>query len=127
MDVFRGIEHVGLLTIDPAGLAEWYERVLGFRVIYRTDAAQPAYFLSGSGGMIEIVPSPGGPGTPPSPAPVHLAIAVDDFDRAVEHLKEQGVSLEEPLEIFLGGKVAFFMDPAGNRLHLIYRPVTPWR
>ncbi len=57
---------------------------------------------------------------------VHFAIAVEDFDQAVNELKAAGVTFPEtPEEIFERGKAIFFQDPEGNWLHLIYRPESP--
>jgi catechol 2,3-dioxygenase-like lactoylglutathione lyase family enzyme len=51
----------------------------------------------------------------------HIAIAVDDFDEAYLRLKSAGVHfVTEPYEAS-GNTVAFFKDPDGNFLHLIYR------
>jgi hypothetical protein len=48
---------------------------------------------------------------------------VSNFEAACNYLKEKGIELEEPTikagvkAVYLKGK-----DPAGNKVHLIYRP-----
>ena len=125
-----GIEHVGLMSKDPQSLAEWYERVLDFRIIFRTEPEALKIFITGKReGMIEIIPYGNGiNGLKPHERQVmHLAISVDDFEEAHQRLKTEAVDIcGEPLDIFSGGKVLFFKDPEGNLLHLVYRPVKPW-
>ncbi len=51
----------------------------------------------------------------------HLAIASDDFDAGVAHLRAKGVQMVgEPFET-QGNRLAFFNDLDGNLLHLIKR------
>jgi glyoxylase I family protein len=125
--MFKGIEHIGILARDSAALARWYQETLGWRVVYDNKKSPPAYFLaSGHGSMIEMIPDATGTG---DPVPLsahgvrHLAIAVDDFDKAYAALQAKKVNfIDVPKEGAVGSKVVFFRDPEGNILHLIYRP-----
>ena len=124
-----GLEHIGLMARDPDKLAAWYERVLQFQRIFQTDGTPPAVFIAGkNNGIIEIIPYPEGMKIPAEKDKrVHFAIAVEDFDQAVNQLTIAGVEFPDPpLELFKGGKALFFQDPEGNWLHLIYRPELPW-
>lgn len=121
-----GIEHIGLMAQDPEKLATWYQKNLGFRVVYKNSKTPPTFFLApDSGSMIEIMPYKEG-----SPVPsdsekerVHLAIKVDDFEVATADLKKKGVQfIGEPKESSSGVKVVFFQDPEGNVAQLIFRP-----
>jgi hypothetical protein len=73
--------------------------------------------VSGVGtGRIEVMKSP------EREVQVHVAIYVSDFEAACNCLKEKGVELEEPT-IKPGVKAVYLKkrDPAGNKVHLIYR------
>ncbi len=51
------LEHLGVMTSDPAALAAWYCWVFGFEIVLRSDTSPPAFFLAGGGGsMLEICP-----------------------------------------------------------------------
>lgn len=124
------IEHVGLAAGDPEALAAWYVRSLGFREFFRTEATPPVIFLTDPAGRwIEVFPRPAGE---PVPAPAdrsgsHLAVLVPDFEAAVAELEGRGVAWAgPPKDIFAGGKARFFADPEGNRLHIVWRPRSPW-
>ena len=76
-----------------------------------------------NGTMLEIIPSlgPRGSNQMKDPGIRHLAIAVDDFDAAHVHLKNQGVHfLGEPFNN-QGNRLVFFADADGNIVHLIQR------
>lgn len=124
--MINGIEHLGLMAKDPEKLAHWYEKVLDFRVVYKTASVPPAFFIAGKErGMIEIIPWEEGV-SDAKDKKTHIAIEVDDFEDAVQRLKSAGVTVEEPKEIFAGGKVVFFRDIEDNVLHLVYRPEEIW-
>lgn len=117
------LEHMGLAARDTTALAQWYQEVLGFRLIHQTDETPPAYFVEEPGGLIiEIVPGKGEASNPTRQDAGwrHAAFIVENFDGAYQELKDKGVDLEPP---FVNGpnRVAFFRDPEGNLLHLIFR------
>jgi len=124
------IEHIGLAADDPGVLAAWYVRCLGFREFFRTEAEPPVLFLEdGSGARLEIFPRKAGearPG-PEERLWIHLALEVADFEAASRELEGRGVEfLGPPKDVFAGGRVRFFADPEGNRLHIVHRPTSPW-
>ncbi len=120
--MFQGLEHTAIASPDPARLARWYADNLEFVINYEYDGN---YFVRAKNGtMLEIIPSEGPRGSNnfKDPGLRHLAIAVDDFDEAVAHLRAKGIPfLKEPYEI-QGNRLAFFADADGNLLHLIARP-----
>lgn len=124
------IEHLGIASRNPEVLARWYQDLLGFSEIFRTVATPPVIFLEDpEGRKLEIFPRKpeASAASAESPAPLHLAIAVADFDAAVVDLEGRGVRwLGDPVEVFLDGRARFFVDPEGNRLHIVHRPRSPW-
>ncbi len=124
--MIKGIEHIGLMAKDPEKLANWYREVLDFQVIYKTEAIPPQIFIAGrEKGIIEIIPWQEGISEIKDKR-THIAIEIDDFDAAFQHLKKAGVKIEEPIDIFAGGKVLYFRDIEDNLLHLVYRPQKIW-
>lgn len=99
-----------------------YVDVLGFRINYRYG---PFVFAKApDGSMLEFIPSSGEvPGQTLQTAGIrHLAIAVDDFDLALEELKQKNVKwVGEPRTSDEGNRLAFFEDGDGNYVHIIQR------
>ena len=122
------IEHLGFAAADPASLADWYCRVLDGRLVWNNGATPPALFVELPGPLVlEIYPSS-------SRAPEtalnhvagfrHLALRVDDLDRARLELESRGVQFNDVVKpAGGGGRVLFFRDPEGNLLHLVDRPL----
>ncbi len=126
--MFSGIEHVGVLAENPEKLAQWYERVLNFQVIYTSNDSRPTIFLAGDNGqLLELIPDQSENQVPNKDKRFHLAIKVNDFNEALAKLRAEKVETETSFDIFRGGKVVFFQDPEGNWLHLIFRPENPWK
>jgi glyoxylase I family protein len=119
--MFKGLEHTAIASPSPENLANWYVAHLGFHINY-TYAGN--YFVKADNGtMLEIIPSEGdrAPQKMKDPGIRHLAIAVDDFDKAHAHLKALNVKfLGEPYEM-QGNRLVFFTDCDDNILHLITR------
>jgi glyoxylase I family protein len=120
--MFQGLEHTAIASPDPKRLAEWYVQKLDFRINYTYGGN---YFVRASNGtLLELIPSEGdrAPQQMKDPGIRHLAIAVDDFDAAMEDLRKRGVEfLAEPFAI-QGNRLVYFSDADGNYLHLIQRP-----
>jgi glyoxylase I family protein len=120
--MFQGLEHTAIASPDPKGLAEWYVQKLDFRINYTYGGN---YFVRASNGtLLEIIPSEGdrAPQQMKDPGIRHLAIAVDNFDSAMQELRKRGIEfLAEPIAI-QGNRLVYFSDADGNYLHLIQRP-----
>ena len=119
--MYKGLEHTAIASPDPRKLAQWYVDHLGFHINF--EYAGNYFVKAANGTMLEIIPSEG---ERPSnrmkdPGIRHLAIAVDDFDKAHEDLKAKAVNfLAEPYTA-QGNRLVFFSDADGNILHLIER------
>jgi len=54
------IEHLGVIAKDTEKMAQWYESVLGFSIIYRNKKTPPTFFVKDIRGLlIEIFPGSG--------------------------------------------------------------------
>jgi glyoxylase I family protein len=118
--MFKGIEHTAIATPEPEALAQWYEKNLGFPICHRYGGN--VFVKAPDGSMLELIPSIGERVHTEikTPGIRHLAIQVEDFDASVKALEAQDIEIFERIE---GGanRLAFFRDPEGNILHLIYR------
>lgn len=118
--MFQGIEHTAIATEDPEALAAWYAEKLDFPVVHRY--AGNVFVRAADGTMLEIIPSvgPRPEAELKSPGIRHLAVSVPDFAAGMAELKARGVEIIDTLEAD-GNRLAFFKDPDGNILHLIWR------
>ncbi|HWB84362.1 MAG TPA: VOC family protein [Bryobacteraceae bacterium] len=121
--MFQGVDHTAISSPEPRRLADWYISQLEFRLHSENEGK---YFLQGANGtLIEIIPGEGerGPRGMAVPGFRHLAIGVDDFEAAREHLRKTGIEFLTDV-IYVGKlqlRLIFFSDPEGNILHLIKR------
>lgn len=117
------MNHVALPTADPARGVRFYCEVLGFR-----ETPRPSFSFRGAwlfrrdvGVMIhlihdeEFLPKLDGP---IDTRTNHLAIRVDDYDRAVKLLREHNVEIVERVLPDYSYRQVFFRDPDGNVLEL---------
>jgi 2-dehydro-3-deoxyphosphogluconate aldolase / (4S)-4-hydroxy-2-oxoglutarate aldolase len=113
--VFAGIEHVGLYPdekVTGREIVDWYAGTFGFSA----GEGNSSFFLASSGpGRIEVMKKK------EFDRP-HIAVNVTDFELACRILEQKGVELEEP-KIKDDAKAVFLKgtDPAGNRVHLLWR------
>jgi len=119
--MFKGVEHTAIASPNPKKLAQWYVDHLEFHINFEYDGN---YFVKAANGtVLEIIPSEGERGGTKmkDPGIRHIAIQVDDFEAAREHLQRAGVKfLAEPTGS-QGNRIVFFADGDGNFLHLIHR------
>src|SRR5579864_4711175 len=100
--LYQAVDHPAIACYDVEGLAEWYCRYLGMRIIASNGRTPPTLLVGygeslGNGAAIELMPA-----TEPGPRPVtftrfqpgirHLALRVADFDAAYETLESLGVT-----------------------------------
>ena len=119
--MYKGLEHTALASPDPLRLAQWYVDHLEFHINF--EYAGNYFVKAANGTMLEIIPSEGArqPQAMKDPGIRHLAIAVDDFDKAHEDLKAKSVHFLTDAFTTLGNRLVFFADADGNILHLIQR------
>lgn len=123
--LFNGIEHTAIAARDSQALADWYINLFGFRIVYSSGTNPPVYMLKAPDGtMLEILPAEGGQMseyTTKQAGIRHLAFTVTDFAAAHHYLEKRGIVFFEIREAATM-KLAFFRDPEGNILHLMWRP-----
>ena len=107
------LDHVAVVSSDPAACASFYERFLGARIVRKEGHPVMAYMQQGA----VAIHDQGGPGT-------HVAFRVSEDERAElrRALDEAGIAQEErDHEVAVG---LFFEDPDGRQLEAItYRGV----
>ncbi len=113
--LFRGVEHPGIYPysgVTGEQIAKWYSQVFDFKI----KEGNSSYLLSGSGsGRIEVIKSG-------ETDRMHVAVEVANFEAAIAALQAKGVEVEEPT-IKPEAKTVYLKqpDPAGNRIHLLWR------
>ena len=121
------LDHFCISARNADALAKWYEDVLGFDLVSRgeTKAGTPMYFLGSTNetyveiltaqdaGLKEFIGTPGHS---------HFCLLVDNFDEVYEYLKSKKVHFREVRDTIQGWKIAYFDDPEGNMLEIMYRP-----
>jgi len=127
MQTLFSLEHIGLAAQDTVALKDWYEKVLGARVVFNNGEKPPAFIIELPGGAwVEIyqgnyavkeVTDNKAQGWR------HLALRVESIDAAKLELESRGVKFSEAMKpAGGGGRVLFFPDAEGNLLHLVERP-----
>ena len=128
MDVFRtqgAFSWAELTTSDPAAAAEFYGKLLGWKV-KDPDAAMGGYRVVNVGdasvaGITAPFPgAPGAPGAPPVPPHWGSYVTVDQVDEVAARCTELGGKvLVPPMDIPSVGRMTVIQDPQGAVLNLI--------
>lgn len=122
----KQVHHIAIIATDYARSKTFYCDVLGFTLqaeVYRAerDSWKGDLALNGQY-VIELFSFPFPPARPSHPEACglrHLAFSVDDIDRAVAHLTEQGVVCEDiRVDPLTAKRFTFFADPDGLPLEL---------
>ena len=120
------IEHVAFQVADPAAMADWYVKHLGFCVRRSSDEPVVARFMADVSGavMLEVYHNPKVP-VPDyasmDPALLHVAFLCDDLPATVARLTAAGASLVSGPEILGEDELAMLRDPWGLAFQLAKR------
>ncbi len=118
--LFKGLEHIGIKTLDMEKAMTFYIEVLGFEFIRRAKPSDAELiFLKLGETVIELVEV--NDGQHYSDGVVnHIAFRVEDIFQAVEWLKSHKVELinAEPRSMGNGQYNFFFRGPSGEKLEL---------
>lgn len=121
------IEHFGYQVADPAAVADWYVKNLGFTVKRSSDAPVPVRFLADCSGavMIEIYNNPNleiPDYASMEPGRFHLAFVCEDLDAEKKRLTDAGATIAIDLEQNdLGDNLSMLRDPWGLAIQLAKR------
>lgn len=125
--MFKRIDHVEIVTDQPARTERFYTEVLGFRVkardrIERPGGALNLVYLDLGGTVVELIAYEG-VAVNPAPRLEHLgyrmiALEVDDMQKAAEDLKAKGVDIVWGPVVRDTYVRAEICDPNGFRIEL---------
>ena len=126
---FRRIDHVELVTSDPARAIDFYTRVLGFSLRSRDRVPSTPLgpldlaYLELGGTTVELMCYPEAKLERPATSSEHLgyrmmALEVDDMDQAIAQLKAQGIEPSWGPVKRPNYARAEIRDPDGNSLEL---------
>src|SRR4051794_34349190 len=117
------IEHFAIYAADAPKLKDFYVEAFGLKVVVESGGDPPGFFLVDDRGMaLEIIGRPQDQTGANQRWVCHMAIWVDDFLAARATLEQRGVGFET--DTFVDNemlKTAFFNDPEGNRLQIVWR------
>jgi len=117
----RSVNHVSFAVDDLEASLHFYQEVLGLSPIARPDFGIPGAWLEVGGTQVHLIQTPEGVdvGSGPGrtlPLANHTAFQVDDYTRALEHLKSHGL---EVMETNPEQGQLFVSDPSGNVIEFI--------
>ena len=121
------MEHFALFAADPKALKDFYIEAMGLRLAVDNGAASPpGYFLVDDAGMaLEIIGRHTDAEACDTRYVCHIAFTVDDVTEARRRLERLGRAFEADTVIDTPAmKTAFFRDPEGNRLQVVWRART---
>ena len=125
----QGIHHIAIQTRDWDASLKLYQEVLGLPLTYwvPTDL-KIALFDLGNNSFIELfepqanTPAPGSSAAN-DPLP-HLAIRVDDVQKAVDHVRAAGYEVTMETKRLTGDNfdatIAFFTGPSGESIEFLH-------
>jgi len=121
------LEHVALNVEDPIGMAEWYCKNLGMKVVRQGPPPANGRFISDAGGnmLLELYHNP--PDAVPdyasmNPLLLHIAFMVDDVKGTCKRLTAAGATVaEEVYKTDSGDEIAMLRDPWGVAIQFLKR------
>jgi glyoxylase I family protein len=110
-----GIHHSSIVVTDMARARRFYAEVLGLPEVERpANFVTPVVWFEVGDEQIHLIPSDHAD----TESPRHFALHVEDARAAREHLRSQGIPIEETIPI-AGADRFFIQDPDGNKVELI--------
>lgn len=120
------IEHIAIPATNPMALKNWYEQILGAKLVFDNGQQPPTYLISLGNVWFEIYQADAllaERGNNKLAGFRHLALRVPSIDEAKAELEMRGVKFTEEIRPAAGGgKVLFFEDGERNLLHFVERP-----
>ena len=117
------IEHFAIYADDAPALKSYYEAAFGMKTVFAGAGDPPGFFLMDDRGMaIEIIGRPKGQTGANQRWVCHLAFWVEDFSATLATFEKRGVTFEADTLVDNDSlRTAFFNDPEGNRLQIVWR------
>lgn len=117
---------MGIAVADPNASAEWYGRVLDFKLVYTNGQDPPTLLIEHPGGFrLEVMPKTDKPQPQRvvrDPGWSHIALTVDDIQAAASELEARGLTFDTDfVDAVGGGRIRNFSDPDGNMLQIVQR------
>ena len=121
------IEHMAINVADPVGMAQWYGRNLGTKVVREGPGPINARFMAdaSSNVILEVYNNP--PDAVPDyanmdPLLLHIAFIVDNVKEACEKLIAAGGTAEGGIDVLDNGdEMTMVRDPWGIAIQLLKR------
>jgi len=121
------VEHIALQVKDPAAVADWYGKHLGFRVVRHAGGPGNTHFLADAAGHVVLelynhAAAPQPDYTAMHPLMLHIAFAVGDVKDSHDRLVAAGArSCSAPETTAAGDQLAMLRDPFGLPIQLVHR------
>lgn len=125
----QGIHHIAIQTRDWEESLKLYRDVLGLPILYWVPVDQKIALLdAGNNSFIELF-EPGedtpSPGSSSANDPLtHIAIRVDDVDKAIAHVRAAGYEVTMETRRLTGDNfdatIAFFTGPNGESIEFLH-------
>ena len=117
------IEHFAIYAADAPALKDFYVDAFDMIVIHEGKGDPPGYFLADDNGFaMELIGRPAGQPGANQRFVCHLAFWVDDYPAVQSRLEQRGIVFEADTAVDNDDlKTAFFNDPEGNRLQIVWR------
>ena len=119
MIVIESIDHIGITVSNLDRSIEFYRELFDFEVVEKMSNAREAFIKVGEV-MIGLFEIEGYTNQQGSKNNISLFIDEEDFDDAVDELRENDITIVFGPENLRGGKSVVFLDPDGNQLELCY-------
>lgn len=123
-------EHVAINVPDSKGMAEWYEKHCGLKIVIKVEEPPYTRFLADQRGYtcLEIYQNPAAEIPDYSnqhQLVYHNAFAVEDQEGTRDKLLDAGASFVEDINLPNGTRLIMLRDPWGVPLQLVKRK-DPW-
>ncbi len=118
------MEHFAVFARDAKAIKDFYVDVMGLRVVLDNGAGTPpGYFLADDSGMaLEVIGRPADVTAGDTRYMCHVAFIVESVEAERKRLESLGFVFEtESVVDTPTMKTAFFRDPDGNRLQIVWR------
>ncbi len=123
--MFKRIDHVEIVTGKLPETLDFYQNILGFkmkeRIPMNMGPMQEIIFLTLTDTMLEIISvknPPAASNVPFQVGYVGIALEVEDMDKAVEYLKNKGISMSRAPVNIGASKRGEIKDPNGLTIEL---------